>query len=266
MVSVKTQIEPGLRVRGDRGAAWSIIWNLAANGVEAVAKGGTVELRLSPRGDRAVLAVEDDGPGMSAEQRVRAFEPYFTTKPSGTGLGLALVRRAVAELDGEIELNTHIGLGTRFTVSFPLAAESPSRRAPGTKRSSGVFYAETITARILVVDDDAGLREMIAAALSMRGAEVVAVGSPEAALAERGPFALAVLDLRLPDLSGDGLAARLRASGIAQRVLLITGMEPPAHYAPGGEPDAVLRKPFELEELFEQLAGLLPRSSQSAAG
>jgi signal transduction histidine kinase/CheY-like chemotaxis protein len=267
MVSVKTQIEPGIRVRGDRGAAWSIIWNLAANGVEAVAKGGTVELRLAPRGDRAVLAVEDDGPGMSAEQRVRAFEPYFTTKPSGTGLGLALVRRAVAELEGEIELNTHIGLGTRFTVSFPLAAETQgSRRPPGTKRSSGVFYAETISARILVVDDDAGLREMIAAALSMRGADVVAVGSPEAALAERGPFALAVLDLRLPEISGDGLAARLRASGIAQRVLLITGMEPPAHYAPGGEPDAVLRKPFELEELFERLASLLPRSSQSAAG
>jgi CheY-like chemotaxis protein len=101
----------------------------------------------------------------------------------------------------------------------------------------------------------------------MRGAEVVAVGSPAAALAEPGPFALAVVDLRLPELTGDALAARLRAAGSVQRVLLVTGMEPPEHYAPGGEPDAVLRKPFELEDLFEQLIQLLPsRPSQSAAG
>jgi DNA-binding response OmpR family regulator len=155
-------------------------------------------------------------------------------------------------------------------VTFPLVAEQqaqPGRRAPGTKRSSGVYYAETLAGRVLVVDDDASLREMIAAALAMRGAEVVAVGSPEAALAERGPFALAIVDLRLPELTGDALAARLRAAGTAQRVLLITGMEPPEHYAPGGVPDAVLRKPFELEELFEQLSRLLsPRPSQSAAG
>ena len=108
-------------------------------------------------------------------------------------------------------MHTHIGLGTRFTITFPLVAEQPQpgRRAPGTKRSSGVYYAETLSGRILVVDDDTSLREMIAAALAMRGAEVVAVGSPEAALAERGPFALAIVDLRLPEASGDVLAARL---------------------------------------------------------
>jgi CheY-like chemotaxis protein len=267
-VAVRARIEPGLRIRGDRGAAWSIVWNLAANAVEALPKGGTVELRLSVRGAQVVLAVEDDGPGMTGEQRLRAFEPYFTTKPSGTGLGLALVRRAVAELEGEIELQSHVGLGTRFMVAFPLAAQpQPSRRNGGSKRSSGVYYAETIPGRILVVDDDASLREMIAAALSMRGADVIAVGSPEAALVEPGPFAVTVVDLKLPDLSGDALAARLRAAGSTSRVLLITGMEPPEHYAPGGVPDAVLRKPFELEELFDELSKLLPaRPSQSAAG
>lgn len=267
-VEVRFRIDPNVRVLGDRGAAWSIVWNLAANAVEALSRDGTVELRLTTRGGEALLAVEDDGPGMSPEQRLRAFEPYFTTKPSGTGLGLALVKRAVGELGGTIDLHTHIGLGTRFTVALPLAAEqAPARRAAGTKRSSGVYYAETLTGRILVVDDDVSLREMIAAALAMRGAEVVAVGSPEAALAEQGPFALAIIDLRLPELTGDALAARLRAAGSVQRVLLVTGMEPPEQYAPGGEPNAVLRKPFELEDLFEQLSRLLTsRPSQSAAG
>ena len=73
------------------------------------------------------------------------------------------------------------------------------------------------------------------------------------------------MDLRLPDMSGDVLAARLRATGIAERVLLITGMEPPERYAPNGGPDGVLRKPFELEDLFEQLARLLPRAGSKAA-
>ena len=68
-VQIRTSIEPGLRVRGDRGSAWSIVWNLAANAVEALQPGGTVELRLAASGETAVLEVEDNGPGMSAEQR-----------------------------------------------------------------------------------------------------------------------------------------------------------------------------------------------------
>jgi signal transduction histidine kinase/ActR/RegA family two-component response regulator len=268
-VRVRTSIQPGLRVRGDRGSAWSIVWNLAANAVEALSPGGTVELRLSGTRDAALLVVEDDGPGMSEEQQRRAFEPYYTTKAAGTGLGLALVKQAVSDVGGSVELKSEPSLGTRFTVVFPLASGS-AQRASNTKRSSGVFYAEPIHQRILVVDDDLGLREMIATALGMRGAEVVAVGSAEAALAQQGAFALAIVDLLLPDLRGDALLVRLRNAGVAEVGLLVTGTELPANLAAGGAPDVVLRKPFELEELFEALALALERARQadpsSAAG
>jgi len=266
-VRVRTSIQPGLRVRGDRGSAWSIVWNLAANAVEALSPGGTVELRLSCVGESALLVVEDNGPGMSAEQQQRAFEPYFTTKPSGTGLGLSLVKQAVADVGGSIEFKSEQSVGTRFTIGLPLAPSSGQRPTTG-KRSSGVFYAEPIQQRILVVDDDLGLREMISTALGMRGADVVAVSGAEAALAQQGPFAVAIVDLLLPDMRGDALLAKLRAAGLAELGILVTGTELPAQLAARGEPDVVLRKPFELEELFEALASVLshaPTDRSSAA-
>lgn len=268
-VRVRTNIEPGLRVRADRGSVWSIVWNLSANAVEAMTSGGVVELRLTMSDGDAVLTVEDDGPGMSEEQQRKAFEPYFTTKPSGTGLGLAVVRQAVNELGGQIELKSELGLGTRFTVSLPRVENTSQRAAAPTKRSSGVFYAEPLYERVLVVDDDLGLREMIATALGMRGAEVVAVGTAEEALAQRGRFGVVVIDLLLGDVRGDALLAALRQAGLARLGLLMTGAEMPDALASGGSPDAALRKPFELEELFEALADVLKRGAserRSAAG
>jgi CheY-like chemotaxis protein len=134
-------------------------------------------------------------------------------------------------------------------------------RQPNSKRSSGVFYAEPIQQRILVVDDDLGLREMISTALGMRGADVVAVGNAEAALAQQGPFAVAIVDLLLPDMRGDALIGQLRSAGIAELGILVTGTELPAQLAARGKPDVVLRKPFELEELFEALASVLGNQS-----
>jgi signal transduction histidine kinase len=254
-VHVRTAIEPGLRVLGDRGSAWSIVWNLAANAVEALSAGGTVELRLSSVGEVAVLIVEDDGPGMNAEQQRRAFEPYFTTKPTGTGLGLPLVKQAVADVGGSIELHSELGRGARFSIALPLAAVA--QRQLNLKRSSGVFYAEPIHKRILVVDDDLGLREMVSTALGMRGAEVVAVSNAEAALAQTGPFHVALVDLLLPGMRGDALLAHLREAQLIDVGLLMTGTELPNNLAAGGAPDLLLRKPFELEELFESLAAAL---------
>jgi CheY-like chemotaxis protein/two-component sensor histidine kinase len=254
-VQVRTVIEPELHVSGSRGSAWSIVWNLALNAVEALPPGGSVELRLTGSGDAAILVVEDDGPGMDPEQRERAFEPYFTTKESGTGLGLPMVRRAVDDVGGSIELHSALGSGTRFTLALPRAASSA--RAAADKHKSGVFYTEPIDQRILVVEDDLGLREMIATALGMRGAEVVAVESPEAALAQRAPFAIAIIDLLLPGMRGDMVLARLREAGLVQRGMLMTGTELPTGLASAGQPEVLLRKPFELEELFEGVATAL---------
>jgi signal transduction histidine kinase/ActR/RegA family two-component response regulator len=247
-VRVVARVAPGMRVAANRGYAWSIVWNLAINAIDAVNEGGKVELTLSSRGPKVVLQVIDNGCGMDEATAERVFEQYFTTKVEGTGLGLALVKQTVEELGGSIALDSAPGQGTRFTVELPRV-----RRAGGRVRASGVYYAGPLTGRLLVVDDDAGVRELLATALRSRGADVTIAGSPEEARAAQGPFDLAILDVRMPEMRGDELLAELRALGIVQRGMLVSGAEQPKSFAPGGRPDAMLRKPFDLDDLFREL-------------
>jgi signal transduction histidine kinase len=258
-VTMRTAIQPGLQIIGDRSSAWAILWNLVGNAIEALPAGGTVSLQLVEAAERVQLCVADDGPGMSREVQARAFEPYFTTKHSGTGLGLALVKQAVGALGGQVELQSEPHQGTRFIVDLPharaAAAHAHGRRTA--KRESGVYVADMLEGRILVVDDDKGLREMIGTALQMRGAEVELAGSLHDALKARGPFHVAIVDYLLGEQRGDAACAQLRAAGLAQACVLVTGADVPRKLMPGGEPDAVLRKPFELEELFERVGQVL---------
>ena len=98
---------------------------------------------------------------------------------------------------------------------------------------------------------------MIATALQMRGAEVVLAASLGEALQQKGPFTLALIDFLLGDQRGDAALARLRAAGIVTAGLFVTGTDVPRKLAPDGEPNGVLRKPFELDDLFERVAEVL---------
>ena len=260
-VDIHTAIQPGLHVAADRSSAWAIVWNLAGNAIEALAPGGKVALQLAEAGDRVRLTITDNGPGMSSEIRSRVFEPYFTTKRTGAGLGLALVKQAVVALGGQIELESELQKGTTFVIELPRARAMPIHPRRNSKRESGVYMSEPLEGRLLVLDDDPSLCEMIGTALQMRGAQVELAGSLHEALQLRGPFQLAVVDYLLGDQRGDVALAALRAAGLAQVGLLITGTNVPRRLAVGGEPDGILRKPFELDDLFERVAQLLSRAS-----
>jgi signal transduction histidine kinase/CheY-like chemotaxis protein len=257
-VSIVTEITPGLLIKGERSSAWAIVWNLASNAVEALPPGGSVTLRLTDAGDMLRLCVEDNGPGMSPELRARVFEPYFSTKDSGAGLGLALVRQAVQTLGGSLALDSEPNRGTCFCVELPRAkSNSVAPKRPKSTRESGVFAAEQIEGRILVLDDDTSLREMIATALQMRGAEARSASTVDEALELSGPFDVAVIDYILGEQRGDAAIAALRRAGTVKRALLVSGTELPRQLEEGGEPDGVLRKPFELNDLFDRVSSLL---------
>jgi two-component system cell cycle sensor histidine kinase/response regulator CckA len=269
-ITVHAQISPSIFIAGDRSSAWALVWNLATNAIEALPSGGELRLELTANGERIRFSVNDNGPGMTTEVRSRVFEPYFTTKASGTGLGLALVKQAVLALGGHIELESQVGEGTSFFVDLPRNHTSSDavKRPPVSLRTTGVFPSESLEGRFLIIDDDAALREMIATALAMRGAEVCPAASLNEALKLKGPFRLAVIDFLLGDQRGDVALARLRAEGVVDRALLVTGTDVPRKLVAGGEPNAVLRKPFELDELFERVSELLEpaASRRSAAG
>ncbi|HWP67191.1 MAG TPA: ATP-binding protein [Candidatus Limnocylindria bacterium] len=127
-VTLRIVAQPGLaRVHADPDQAKQIVLNLLLNAIEASPAGGEVMLRLRAAGSNVVLEVQDEGPGIAADQLDSIFEPFFTTKESGTGLGLALVHQMVVEHGGAITVDSEVGRGTTFRVSLP-AAELPLRR------------------------------------------------------------------------------------------------------------------------------------------
>jgi two-component system sensor histidine kinase PilS (NtrC family) len=107
------------------------VWNLLVNAAQAIreaGRAGTIRASCEPAADGgAVLAVADDGPGIAPAARARIFTPFFTTKPRGTGLGLAVVQRIVDAHGGSVGLDSTPGLGARFTVRLP--APRSDRRA-----------------------------------------------------------------------------------------------------------------------------------------
>jgi two-component system sensor histidine kinase PilS (NtrC family) len=96
-----------------------VLWNLCLNAVEAMPEGGELRVNADVRGDRLEVSVSDNGEGIAATDLSHVFEPFFSTKSEGTGLGLALVHRVVQEHGGEIDVQSTPGLGTTFTLTLP---------------------------------------------------------------------------------------------------------------------------------------------------
>jgi signal transduction histidine kinase len=104
------------------------VLNVVANAVQAMPDGGRLTVRTRAEGDEAVLEIEDTGTGIPDEVRARIFEPFFTTKASGTGLGLAVVRRIVEGHGGTLEVRSRPGEGTVFGLRLPLGRGPVEKR------------------------------------------------------------------------------------------------------------------------------------------
>lgn len=120
----------------DRDLMKQAMLNLLANGRQAMPHGGTLRVRTWSTGDRVKIQVADTGGGIAADVLPRIFDPYFTTREHGTGLGLPTVRRIVAEHGGEVSVQTRLGKGTAFTLTLPVPASISGeelRGLPGTR-------------------------------------------------------------------------------------------------------------------------------------
>jgi signal transduction histidine kinase len=114
-------VDPGLpRFAFDRDQLIQVVWNLALNGVEAMNGRGRLSLEGARQNGAVALSVIDTGSGIPAERRPRVFEPFYSGKPNGTGLGLTIAERIVTAHGGRIEIDSEPGRGTRVTLLFPL--------------------------------------------------------------------------------------------------------------------------------------------------
>jgi PAS domain S-box-containing protein len=267
-VELLVRLEPGLPpIRGDAGQLEQAILNLAVNARDAMPRGGTLalETRTVPDGggDHVSLVVRDSGTGMTPEVKAHLFEPFFTTKPpgEGTGLGLAMVYGIVRQSEGQIHVDSDPGRGTTFELRFPRAADLPAP-APAPAPPSAPAPGRG-TERILVVEDDALVREVTVRALRAAGHPVLVAASAAEALAlgaaELAAIDLVVTDVVMPRHDGRAVSDELRRRRPDLRVLYVSGYTEDAMVARGvlGAGLSFLAKPFTPSALVARVRAIL---------
>jgi len=221
------------RISGDEARLHQIIWNLLSNAVKFTPKGGNIQVRLDRVGSEARIVVEDDGQGISPDflpyvfDRFRQADSAATTRcHSGLGLGLSIVRHLVELHGGRVEVfSAGSGQGSTFTVLLPINAAWDMRPPDADRRldaeSTMESPPELVGVRILVVDDEADSRDMLARLLGECGAEVSIADSVQAALEEieRQPPQVLVSDIGMPYEDGYQLIRKVRNQGKSAREL-----------------------------------------------
>ncbi len=227
--------------------------HLATNARDAMPSGGNLVIDSHRMGDRVRLRVSDSGRGMTADVLERAFDPFFTTKGKGeaTGLGLATVYGIVTQAGGEVSLASEPGLGTTVTVVLPAGADTVPQEAEETP-TAPLGQGETL----LVVDDEAGLRDVAGRILSGAGYQVLSADCGDQALqvaaGHVGKIDLLVSDVVMPGMLGKELAERLTGVRPDTRVLYMSGYAQPILASQGTlDPGvALLEKPFTADDLL----------------
>jgi CheY-like chemotaxis protein len=259
-------------VNADVGTIEQVIMNLAVNARDAMPKGGRLAISIKSAefsrkyaearpeaqpGRYICLSVSDTGCGMDKDTLKQIFEPFFTTKEpgKGTGLGLSTVHGIAGQHKGWVEAESEVGKGSTFRVFLP-AAEQPVPEAGRSEKSASLRGSETI----LLVEDAAKLREIIAESLRLLGYRVIEAGNGQEALHKwqehQEQIDMLLTDIVLPEqMTGLELAGKLRESRPALKVILSSSYS--AEMVDDGRllaaKMAYLRKPYTIEALSKSI-------------
>jgi signal transduction histidine kinase/ActR/RegA family two-component response regulator len=220
-VSVRCELNELPPLMGDPAELREMLTNLIFNAVDAMPDGGEITIRTAQEESTIRLCLADTGMGMDEETRRRCLEPFFTTKGErGSGLGLSAVYGIIERHGGTMEIESEQGKGTSFCISLPAAldAETPHEQAEQAREPDSIL-------RILLVDDQPIILDVLQQQLAEDGHEIVTAGSgPEAlaVLAEKG-CDLVMTDQSMPGMTGDELAALIKQKSPKTAVILLTG-------------------------------------------
>ncbi len=276
-VSIECDLGANLNIVADETQIHQVVSNICINARDAMPSGG--KIRISTRdadiaetrclrlgtavpGRYAVMSVSDTGCGIAAENLDRIFDPFFTTKDKdkGSGLGLAVVWGIVENHGGCLDVQSKVGEGTTFTVYFP-AVQPGVEEAPPPLPEPPV----STKGRILVVDDEPGVRSVLEQMLAANGCEVVsAAGGREAIEAvSRSGFDLVLTDLIMAPMDGISLFHEIRRIRPDTRVLLMSGFEKDEKVRDLIRAGAVgfVAKPFGLVEMWNAVAPHIGRGT-----
>lgn len=259
-VTLSLELGPAASVLGSPSELRQVLTNLIYNAADAMPRGGRLTIRTGQdeATARAWFEVEDTGSGMGEETRQRMFDPFFTTKgQEGTGLGLSVSYQVVQRHGGEFNVHSEEGRGSRIRVALPALGQvrpSPGPTPPG-KGPSLLLQRTRTCGSILLIDDDAAVRETLAEILVSEGHEVVSArgGAEGLETLEQGTFDLVLTDLGMPDMNGWEVAERVRAKCPGIPVGVITGWGASLDQARLAEfgVDLILPKPFRYDQVLE---------------
>ena len=257
-----------------------VLINLVHNAVDALSHGGTIVLRTAVEdhngGRRVLISVRDDGPGIPDEVRQRIFDPFFTTKgDKGTGLGLSVSFSIIKRHGGELDVHSSSDPehpGTTFCIWLPELVDAPcldetvdiDEEAFTEASQAADEEAEVVedgAARVLVIDDEENIREILTDILLTGGHDVVTVanGPDGLEVLREGRFDLVLTDLSLPGMTGYEVASAIHAEHQGIAVGLVTGWGATLddEKVRGAGIDLVLNKPFRFGEVLEAVDNLL---------
>ena len=286
---LQLQAEAASKVLGNPAELREVLTNLIFNAVDARVDGRECEITVRTHRDDdqwVTIEVEDNGSGIAPEVRTHIFDPYFTTKPHGTGLGLSLAYGIITRHGGEIHATSPLpldgrlaggtaptpGCGTRFDIRLPIAMYLPEslkkETAPTAPRDplSGFGCAAKAPskhfARVLFVDDDRNVLESALNLLTACGYQVITARNATEAneRVARGDYDVMLTDLSMPECSGWDLARHAKELWHDKPVVFVTGwgLQLDVKKLNEGIVDGVLTKPFTLEE-FARTMDNLPR-------
>ena len=276
------------QIAGDCTQVRQVVMNLVINAAEAISEQpGLITISTSlrevdkpyratlrmggdlPLGRYVALEISDNGSGMSDETLAKIFDPFFTTKFTGRGLGLAAVLGIVRAHHGALRVSSAAGSGTTFTILFPIEpAPAQPQPAPGRLPATAPSLATQHT--VLLIDDEIGVRTVTAGLLERAGFSVLAAGDGQSGVELFGANAHAIsvvlLDLTMPQMSGEDALRAMRAIRPDLRVLVLSGYDEydlASRFA-GLEHVAFLQKPFTSQLLYDKLAQMQLRAPRAA--
>ncbi len=261
-------------VQGDESQFIQLIINLVINSRDAVGDSGeiliiTEKIQLSEQdyanslgitaGDYALISVSDNGQGIAKEIQDKIFEPFFTTKnKAGTGLGLSIVSSIVKSHHGSISLVSEEGKGTKFDILMPLSSPSSTKEQKQKKEISQTAVPHGFE-KILVVDDEESVRIVVQRSLEHLGYKVFVANNGIEAIeiynSRPQDFDLVIIDMIMPQMSGDELFEKLKEINPQVAVMLASGYSSDARARSildhGGL--GFIQKPFAIEELAQEV-------------
>ena len=226
-ISLKFELTPDIPLAlADTNQLELAILNLSLNARDAMADGGTLTIRtaLSSNDSASVLiSVADTGTGMPPEVVARAFDPFFTTKPTGkgTGLGLSQVYGIVRQAGGEVTIDSRVGAGTKVTLRLPRATDDVIKE----KRDDASAARGARGERLLLVDDDTDVRDIVSRVLSELGYVVREASGGQEALAALSDFHpdLLIVDFAMPNMNGAEVVTSARGRNAHLKILFLSG-------------------------------------------